>query len=155
MSRNRTLVAAPPEVVFAVLSDPRTYARFTVGTKRIRRFDPRWPEVGSVFHHTLGVGPLILHDLSRVVELDEGRRLVLRAQMRPFAVNRVAFELRPSETGTGTHVDIEEHAIEGPAGAVWNPVLEGLLWLRNQELLRRLKHVAERRARRALAGTRL
>ncbi len=155
MSRNHTFVAAPPEVVFAVLSDPRTYARFTVGTKRIRRFDPRWPEVGSVFHHTLGFGPLILRDLSRVVELDEGRRLVLRAQMRPFAVNRVAFELRPAQTDAGTDVEIEEHAIEGPAAVVWNPVLDGVLWLRNQELLRRLKHVAERRASRSLdvAGT--
>ncbi len=147
MSVNRTFVAAPPQTVFAVLSDPPSYARFTVGTKRIRRFDPRWPDVGTTFHHTLGVGPLILRDLSRVVELEAGRRLVLRAQMRPLAVNRVAFSLRARD-GEGTDVEIEEHAIEGPAAAVWNPVLDGLMWLRNQELLRRLKKVAERRAQR-------
>ncbi len=151
MSVNRTFVAAPPETVFAVLSDPPSYARFTVGTKRIRRFEPTWPEVGTTFHHTLGVGPLILRDLSRVVELEAGRRLVLRAQMRPLAVNRVAFSLRPGHGGEGTDVEIEEYAIEGPAAAIWNPVLDGAMWLRNQELLRRLKKVAERRAQRSKA----
>ncbi len=151
MSRNRTFVAAPPEMVFAVLSAPGAYANFTVGTKRIRRFDPAWPDVGTAFHHTLGVGPLVLRDLSRVVELDDGRRLVLRAQMRPLAVNRVAFELRPA--GDGTDVQIEERAIEGPAALVWNPFLDCLMWLRNQELLRRLKKLVERRWQRARAGS--
>ncbi len=143
MARNHTTVDAPPQAVFAVLSHPPTYARFTVGTKRIRRFDPTWPELGSVLHHTLGVGPLVLRDLSRVLEVEEGHRLVLRAQMRPLAVNVVAFTLRPA--GAGTEVEIEEHAVEGPAAALWNPALDAALWLRNQELLRRLKRVAERR----------
>jgi len=148
MSRNRVLVDAPPETVFAVLSDPRTYDGFVVGTKRIRRFEPTWPEVDSEFHHTLGVGPFILRDLTRVVEVDDPRRLVLRAQMRPFSVNLVAFTLRPS--GEGTEVEVEENAIEGPAAVVWNPVLDGVLWLRNQEMLRRLRRISEqRRARQA------
>ncbi len=30
-----------PEAVFAVLADPRRYAYFVVGTKKIRRFEPR------------------------------------------------------------------------------------------------------------------
>lgn len=143
MAQNRTTIDVPPEAVFSVLSDPRTYARFTVGTKRIRRFQPTWPELGSEFHHTLGIGPLILRDLTRVTELREGRRLVLRAQMMPLAVNVVAFTLRPA--GSGTEVEIEEYAIEGPAAAAWNRVLDGVMWLRNQELLRRLKKIAEQR----------
>lgn len=153
MARNRRVVAAPVATVFAVLSDPRTYDDFVVGTKRIRRFDPRWPEVKSVFHHTLGIGPLILRDVTRVTEVVEPDRLVLRAQMRPFAVNRVAFSLRPSDGGT--EVEVEEHAIEGPAAAVWNRALDGVLWLRNKEMLRRLGKVAERRAeQQAKAGRR-
>lgn len=143
MARNTAVIAAPPETVFSVLSDPPSYAAFVVGTKRIRRFHPTWPARDSVFHHTVGVGPFVLRDLSRVVEVEDGRRLVLRTQMRPFAVNRVAFTLRPVEDGT--EVEVEERAVEGPAVAVWDPVLDRLIWFRNQEMLRRLKKVAERR----------
>ncbi|MFP5372014.1 MAG: SRPBCC family protein [Actinomycetes bacterium] len=143
MARNTAVVAAPPATVFSVLSDPASYARFVVGSKRIRRFDPRWPEAGSAFHHTLGVGPLVLRDLTRVVEVEDGRRLVLRAQMRPFAVNRVAFGLSAVEEGT--EVEVEEHPVEGPAAKAWNPALDRLMWLRNQEMLRRLARIAARR----------
>ena len=123
MTTNRTIVNAPPESVAAVLSDPRAYAEFVVGSKRVRRFDPVWPDAGAVFHHTLGVGPFVLRDVTRVV--DEGpsgptergtqheRRFELRAQMRPFAVNKVAFTIRPA--AEGTEVEVEERAVEGPA----------------------------------------
>ncbi|HEX6595886.1 MAG TPA: SRPBCC family protein [Acidimicrobiales bacterium] len=144
MATNRTVIPAPVETVFAVLSDPRTYDEFVVGTKRIRRFEPSWPDKGSEFHHTLGIGPLILRDLTRVEEVDEPLRLVLRAQMRPLAVNRVTFALFPTDHG-GTEVEVEEHAMEGPAALLWNPLFDGLMWLRNQEMLRRLTRVAERR----------
>ena len=143
MAVNTIVVAVPPEAVFAVLADPAAYGAFVVGSKHIRRFEPTWPEVGSVFHHTLGMGPLVLRDLTRVEEVEDGRRLVLRAQMRPFSVNRVAFTLRPS--GEGTEVEVEEHAIEGPVALVWNPLFEAAMALRNQEMLRRLKRIAERR----------
>lgn len=144
MAVNTTVVDAPPEVVFSVLADPSSYATFVVGTKRIRRFDPRFPEHGSEFHHTLSVGPVpILWDLSRVEEVVDGRRLVLRAQMRPFAVNRVAFTLRT--VNGGTEVEVEEYPIEGPAALLWNPAFEALMALRNAEMLRRLRQLAERR----------
>lgn len=143
MARNRTAIDAPLPAVFGVLSDPPSYDQFVVGTKKIRRFDPTWPDDGSVFHHTLGVGPLILRDLTRVEEVEEPHRLVLRAQMRPFSVNRVTFTLRAQDGRT--EMEVDEYAIEGPAGALWNPLLDGLMWLRNQETLRRLKKIAERR----------
>ena len=144
MAVNTTVVDAPPESVFSVLSDPSSYATFVVGTKRIRRFDPRFPEQGREFHHTLSVGPVpIVWDLSRVEEVVDGRRLVLRAQMRPFAVNRVAFTLRPADGGT--EVEVEEYPIEGPAALLWNPAFEALMGLRNAEMLRRLRQLAERR----------
>ena len=144
MAVNTAVVEAPPETVFSVLADPPSYAAFVVGTKTIRRFDPRFPAEASEFHHTLSVGPVpIVWDLSRVEEVVEGRRLVLRAQMRPMAVNRVAFTLRPVDAGT--EVEVEEYPIEGPAALLWNPAFEGLMWLRNAEMLRRLKALAERR----------
>ena len=150
MAINRMQIEAPPDAVAAVLSDPTTYAAFVVGSKRIRRFDPAWPEEGAEFHHTLGVGPFILRDLTRVVDIDDGRRFELRAQMRPLAINRVTFTLRPGEGGTD--VEVEERAVEGPAALMWNPAFDGLMWLRNQEMLRRLKRLVERReARRSKA----
>ena len=148
MAVNKTVVHAPPEAVFAVLSDPAAFGAFVVGSKHVRRFDPTWPEPGSVFHHSLGVGPVVLRDVTRVEEVEEGRRLVLRAQMRPFAVNRVAFRLTPSEEGT--EVEVEEHPIERLAATMWNPALDRLMWLRNQEMLRRLKRLANRRWARQL-----
>jgi len=145
MAVTTAAVDAPPETVFSVLADAASYASFVVGTQRIRRFDPRFPEPGTEFHHTLSVGPVpVVWDLSRVEEVEYGRRLVLRAQMRPLAVNRVAFTLRPVDDGT--EVEVEEHPIEGPVALLWNPVFEGLMWLRNREMLRRLKELAERRA---------
>jgi uncharacterized protein YndB with AHSA1/START domain len=141
MSVTTTVVAAPPEAVFALLSDPPLYGSFVVGSKRIRRYDPDWPRTGSEFHHTLGVGPLVLRDMTCVEEVDHGRRLVLRAQMRPFSVNRVAFVLRPVDEGT--EVEVEEYPIEGPAAVVWNPVFEAAMDARNKEMLRRLKRFAE------------
>ena len=63
--------------------------------------------------------------------------------MRPFSVNRVAFTLRPVDEGT--EVEVEEYAVEGPVAAIWNPLFEAAMALRNQEMLRRLKRLAERR----------
>jgi uncharacterized protein YndB with AHSA1/START domain len=143
MSRNRTLVEASPETLFDVLSDPRAYARFVVGSKKVRHFEPAFPEPGSGLHPTLGVGPLVLRDKTWVVEADPPRQLVLDAGMRPFAVNRTAFRLQP--WGPVTEVEVEEYPVTGPVAKVWNPALDAVLWLRNAELLRRLKKLAERR----------
>ncbi|HEX2117632.1 MAG TPA: SRPBCC family protein [Acidimicrobiales bacterium] len=154
MAVNRMVVEAPPEAVFAVLADPATYGAFVVGSKHVRRFEPNWPELGSCFHHTLAVGPFpVLRDKTCVEEVEEGRRLVLLAHMRPVAVNRVAFTLHPVEQGTevpSTEVEVEEYAVEGPMAPLWNPVFDAGMGLRNQEMLRRLKRIVERRlARRA------
>ena len=152
MSVNTMVVEAPPEAVFAVLADPAAYGAFVVGSKHVRRFEPTFPELGSCFHHSLGVGPFMLRDKSCVEEVEDGRRLVLLAHMRPLAVNRVAFTLRPVEEGT--EVEVEEYPVKGPMAAVWNPAFEAVMGLRNQEMLRRLKRVVERRlARRAEAAT--
>ena len=153
MAVNKLLVETPPEAVFAVLADPAAYGAFVVGSKHVRRFEPNFPELGSCFHHTLGVGPFILRDKTCVEEVEEGRRLVLLAHMRPFAVNRVAFTLRPVDEGSevpntevpNTEVEVEEYAVGGPVAAVWNPALDAAMGLRNQEMLRRLKRIAERR----------
>lgn len=151
MAVTAAVLDVPAEAVFAVLSDPGAYAYFVVGTRTTRRFDPGWPAVGSALHHSQGVGPLVLRDQTCVVEVEPGRRLVLRAQLGPIGVHRVSFTLAP--VGSRTRVEVDEHPIDGPAAALWNPVAEALMRLRNRELLRRLGAVARRRLdRRAEVG---
>jgi len=79
MARTTIQVSAPPEAVFAVLSDPFTYAQWVVGCKEIRRVDGDWPEPGATFHHSVGLGPITVRDTTSVEACEPGRRLVLRA----------------------------------------------------------------------------
>ncbi|MBW3578912.1 MAG: SRPBCC family protein [Actinobacteria bacterium] len=146
MARNRTTCKATPDRVFAVLADPRAYAYFVAGTRTIRRFDPRWPEPGSVFHHSLGLGVTLIRDKTVAVETEPPRRLVVRPSMMPLAINETIFRLRPH--GQVTLVEIEEYLVAGPAShRLVAPVVDRLLWLRNHVLLRRLRKVVEARQR--------
>ena len=47
MARTSIHVSAPPEAVFAVLSDPYTYEHWVVGCKRIRGVEGDWPQPGA------------------------------------------------------------------------------------------------------------
>jgi uncharacterized protein YndB with AHSA1/START domain len=144
VAHNETLIKAPPEVVFAVLADPHAYSDWVVGARRIRRYDPTWPEPGSEFHHTVGLGPLTVRDKTTSVELDAPRRIVLEARAMPAGVARVAVDIRP-EAG-GSRVLMEEHPVRGPGAVLYNPVADMIVRLRNAESLRRLKVIAEGRA---------
>ena len=144
MARSKRHIPASPEQIFTVLSYPPRYAYFVVGTKKVRHFDPRYPEENTAFHHTLGLGPLFLRDETRVLAVEPPTRLVLKAFMRPFAVNKVDFQLTPEEDGT--LVVVEEYPLEGAAKKVWSAPLEVAMWLRNKELLRRLDRLARRQA---------
>lgn len=144
MARNHIVCHAPAEAVFAVLADPRPYAYFVVGTRKIRRFHPRWPEPGSVFHHSLGVGVTLIRDRTESLAADPPRRLDLRARMRPLSVNEIVFEITPARQGTVIHM--EERAVAGAAAhRLIAPLADRLLYLRNKLLLQRLAKVAEAR----------
>jgi len=66
MAHNEIHVDARPEAVFAVLADPRSFARWVVGSRKIRSADPAWPATGTTFDHAVGVGPLTLADSTTV-----------------------------------------------------------------------------------------
>lgn len=57
MSRNCLGLQASASRVLEILTNPRAYASFVVGAKRIRRYDEAWPEVGATIHHSFGLGP--------------------------------------------------------------------------------------------------
>lgn len=142
---SRAILDASPAAVATVLADPRAYDGVVVGSRRIRWFDPRWPEPGSRFHHTVGAGPLTIRDHSEVVECDLPHRLTLVVNARPLGRAEVDFRLA-ADTGGGTRVEMTETPISGPIATLWSPPLALLTRRRNDVTLRRLGELARSRA---------
>jgi uncharacterized protein YndB with AHSA1/START domain len=144
MGRNVIHVEAPAERVFEVLSDPRSYSHWVVGSREVRAADPAWPEAGTAFDHAVGTGPLRLKDHTLVEEARPPHLLRLLARARPFPSARVV--LRLDEAAGGTRVTmIEDPAL--PLGSLLiGPAGHALIRLRNAESLRRLRELAEGRA---------
>jgi uncharacterized protein YndB with AHSA1/START domain len=141
MSRTERLIKASPEAVWAVLADPDAYAHWVVGSKDIRDADPSWPADGSRFHHTVGVGPLSIHDHTEVVRAERPYRLLLHAKARP--AGRAMVELLLVPRGEHTLVEMWEEPASLLARLGHNPVADRLLHGRNIESLRRLAELAE------------
>jgi uncharacterized protein YndB with AHSA1/START domain len=148
MARNVATFPVPIDQVFAVLSDPATYAYWVVGSDHIRDADASWPAVGAKLHHRLGAGPFKLEDNTEVLEVTAPVHLVLQARARPLGTARVAFDL--VDQGGSTRVTM----VEGPGDAfsrlVFNPVADALLRRRNDAALRRLDELARKRAAAAI-----
>ena len=144
MSVIRRVVDASPEAVWAVLSDPLVYAEWVVGAKVIRHADPQWPAVGAALHHTVGAGPAEVKDATTVTEVEEGRRLRLRARARPLGVASVELRLRAADRGC-TDVEMIESVVEPVLLRLLNPLFDPLISLRNRESLRRLERLARAR----------
>lgn len=145
MSTTSRPVVATPEEVWSVLADGWLYPLFVVGASRMREVDETWPAVGSRLHHSVGTWPLLIDDTTEVLEVEEDRRIVLKARGWPAGEARVEISLRP--TADGTVVTIVENATAGPGALVPKPVQDVQLHVRNKEALRRLAFVAEGRAR--------
>lgn len=145
MSTTNRPVAATPEQVWEVLSDGWLYPLFVVGASRMRAVDDTWPAVGSRLHHSVGSWPLLIDDTTEVLELEEGRRLLLLARGWPAGQAHVEIALQGS--GDSTLVTITEDASAGPALLVPKPLRDAQLHLRNVEALRRLALLVEGRTR--------
>lgn len=141
-------VDAPVDAVASVLADPRAYDGIVVGSRRVRWFDPRWPEPGTAIHHTVGFGPLTIRDHTDAVRDALPDELELAAGLRPLGVMRVVFRLRAE--GTGTRVVMEEGPRSGPITWTWTAVTRAAMARRNDVALRRLDDLA--RARAAVRG---
>jgi uncharacterized protein YndB with AHSA1/START domain len=143
MARNETVIDAPREQVYALLSDARAYGIWVVGSQKIRAADPQWPAPGSAFDHRVGVGPFGIKDHTDVIAAREPEELELIARASPFPPARV--HLRLTERDDGTHVVMEEAPVDRRLSRLIGPIGHRLLWLRNVEALRRLKSLAEGR----------
>lgn len=145
-STTSELIEAPPEQVFAVLVDPTTYPRWLVGAQRIRSVDENWPEVGSTFRHTIGLGPVRVAGSTSVRRCREPEELVLAAGMGPLGEASVRFELEPAPEGT--LVRLEEEPARGPMRGAWllvRPLVMLGLWGRNAASLDALSRVVRGR----------
>lgn len=141
MARNEIHVQAPPEAVFGVLSDPRSFARWVVGSRMVRAADPQWPERGSAFDHAVGIGPIVIADHTRVLECEPPRLLRLLVHARPLSKAFVVLRMVPA--GSGTRVTMDEDAADVRTRLLFNFLTAPLVRLRNAESLRRLKALAE------------
>ncbi|MBA2953269.1 SRPBCC family protein [Nocardioides sp. MAH-18] len=146
MATNERTMKATADAVWAVLADGWLYPLWVVGASRMRDVDEGWPAVGTRLHHSVGTWPLLVDDTTDVVEVTPGASLTLHARAQPSGIARVTIRLEA--IGAETRVVIDEDAVSGPALLVPKVVRDvGLKW-RNDEALRRLAYVAERRASR-------
>ena len=145
MSTTRRSIEATPEQVWSVLADGWLYPLFVVGAARMREVDDTWPAVGSRLHHSVGSWPVLVDDTTEVLEVEEGRRLLLLARAWPAGQAHVEITLTPD--AGGTEVTMVENATSGPAALVPKAVQDPQLHLRNVETLRRLAFLVEGRAR--------
>ena len=144
MAVTEKLVDADPKAVFAVLADGHSYGEWVVGAKHIRDADADWPAPGSKIHHTVGAGPLVIRDTTKVVEVDEPKRLVLEARVRPTGIARIDLRLLPE--GTGTRVVMREELVGGPARHLPRQLTDWAIHRRNQRALERLGDMAAGRS---------
>ncbi|WP_022881190.1 SRPBCC family protein [Gryllotalpicola ginsengisoli] len=138
------LVHASPERVFAVLADGWSYPAWVVGASRIRAVDAGWPQPGARLHHSFGVWPVLIDDITVMREWDPPRRAVLQA--RGGAVGRAKVVLETRTRGDGCVVRMFEDVEEGPGHLVPRPVRDVAGTPRLVETLRRLAFLAERRS---------
>jgi hypothetical protein len=146
---SRTL-DVPREAAALVLADPRTYDGVVVGSRRIRWFDPHWPDPGTTFHHTVGFGPVTVRDHSEVVEEDLPGSLRLLVHVRPLGSAEVVFRL--TAEGDRTRAEMTETPVSGILALSWSPPAIALARWRNARVLARLEKVAQGRARSMARG---
>ena len=144
MSQTSRGFLCTPQQVFDVLQDGWLYATWVVGASRIRDVDADWPAVGSRIHHSAGVWPMLINDVSLVKEYDPPHTLLLQAKGWPAGEAHIRLTVTPSPGGCT--VTIREDATAGPGRLVPPPVRHALLGWRNRESLNRLQMLAEGRA---------
>lgn len=133
----KSTVAASPDAVFSVLADGWSYAGWVVGNSHIRRVDPEWPAKGSQIHHSAGIWPVMIPDVSTVVAVQPARLLELDARLWMLGRVRIRFTMTPAADGF-TELAMEEEVVAGPARVLPRRIQGLFLRPRNREALARL-----------------
>lgn len=133
-------IAAPPERVFAVLSDRTQYQNWVVGTEATAEGEGDWPAVGSTLRYTVA-GPLKLSNRTVVEAVGEPHRLELKAKAGPMPDAAITLDLVPE--GGGTRVRMHERPANRLVDLLATPVGHWAISRRNQEALGRLRRLAE------------
>jgi hypothetical protein len=139
------LVHATPEAVFRVLEDPWAYPSWVVGASRARAVEGQWPQPGAALHHSFGLWPAVIDDLTLVREWDSPRHAVLEAHGGIIGTAIVQFDVKPRSDGCV--VRMYEDAISGPGMLVPKLARDVLGFPRTVEALKRLAFLAEKRDR--------
>jgi uncharacterized protein YndB with AHSA1/START domain len=147
MATNERFMPVPPEAVWDALSNAYGYAYWVVGSSEIRDADPHWPQPGSRFHHTVGIGPLKVRDHTESLEVQRPNFLRIRAKARPLGTAKVTLTMTPQDGGT--RVRITENPDGLTSWLTFNPLLHLLTRGRNAESLMRLEELALRQAGRS------
>lgn len=134
-------IRAAPQDVFDALIEPGNFGYWVVSTKYVRGADTSWPAAGSMFHHTVGFGPVHIPDRTQVIDINGPERLVMRAFMGFLGSAIVRLFLEPSDGYT--RVVKEEEADAGLVKRVPQPVAERLTRMRNDRALKRLGRLVE------------
>lgn len=128
-------IAAPPDQVFGVVSDPTTYPDWLAGAQRIRHVDADFPRPGAKFAHEVGPAEdATVADDSKSLVVDPPHRLQLEVHVGPLT-GLVDFRLEP--TSQGTEVTFRESTV-GRLGFAM-PVLRPVIGMRNKASLERLR----------------
>lgn len=108
----RTTIAAPPSVVFAILSDPRQHARIDgSGTVKGVVSGPERLELGSRFGMSMRKGaPYRI--TNKVVEFEQDRLIA----WRHMGVHRWRYELTPTADGGTEVIETWDVSRYGPLG---------------------------------------
>lgn len=138
-----TTIKTTPDAVWRVLADGWLYPLWVVGASRVRDVDDTWPDPGAKIHHSVGLWPAVINDVTEVLECRPGSCLELDARAWPGGKASVTLHLEAE--GTATRVRMMEDVTGGPGKLVPKPARAPVLVWRNRESLRRLSWLAERR----------
>jgi ligand-binding SRPBCC domain-containing protein len=131
------LVGAPPEDVFAFMSDPAHLAEWQTVKTSVRPLDDGPPRLGLRVHEVSKVGPRRWEQVVEVTEFDPCRAFAVRVVEGPPSQGRWTME--PHEGGTRLHFEAAFEA-PGPLAPVMRPVLARQFRGYHRNLRERLEH---------------
>ncbi|TLF74843.1 SRPBCC family protein [Nocardia cyriacigeorgica] len=145
MTEVEVTVPVPIDQAFAALADGWLYASWVVGASHIRVVDRGWPAVGTRIHHSVGLWPLTMQDVTKVTAVDPPHMLELDAHLWLIGAAWIRFDLDEPQPNL-TRITMSERASRGLGSLIPGIAQDLFFTARNQESLDRLAHLIIGRA---------